>query len=98
MVEKQKIFKKLSLPVRRLVLLGAVFALIATLATSALLSHSVAADTKPPVNGKCDTGYTPDNPTNPTTCTSLGQPGASNTTTCAVEKIGWILCPIISQA
>jgi hypothetical protein len=72
-----------------------------------LLSHPVAADTYPiPASGNCNDTDTKS--TDGKTCTT-GTTGdttdkdnkddaSTNTTTCAVEKIGWIVCPVLEQA
>lgn len=75
-------------------------------------SHTVSADTYPlPANGKCNNNDTQinqngvaqcqpatTNQTSPPAAANATNSGNDNDTTCAIEKIGWILCPVIETS
>lgn len=82
--------------------------MVASLVLSILVTTTVQADEYDlPLNGSCKTGDTPVTVDNVPKCrTPVAPPGggsvdkvnADDETTCAIDKIGWILCPLIEKA
>lgn len=95
---------------QKLLVAGLIFAFVAIVTSVGIFNAKpAAADTQPiQPNGTCPANYTPYPATNPTQCIGSAAPAApaagtaansdDKPTNCAVDKIGWILCPIINSA
>ncbi len=91
---------------QKIVFIVAIVVFFATIATSVFTTTSVYADEYPiPASGKCNDGDSPkaDDPKTCVTADTADDPDVdkkddtASSETCAVEKIGWFVCPVLEQ-